>query len=109
MPPTYSLVVAAHIPEPELDTMHAASGWRDRVGRRTNAYFDVFAIKHLALLTLSGWLPPPAQAVIERQGVGIRLQPTYDLGSSIHWPGNPATTKDFLGLYEQLFTSLHAP
>ena len=72
-PPPYTLVVVAHIPQPELDTMHATAGWRDRVSKRPHAYIDVFGIKQLALLMLSGWLPPPAQAVVQAQHVGITL------------------------------------
>jgi hypothetical protein len=109
MPPTYTLVVMAHIPEPDMDTMHATSGWRERLSKRSHAYFDLFAIKQLAVLILSGWLPPSTEAVIRGKGIGVTLRPTHDLASSIRWPGSPTTTKAFLDLYERVFTSLREP
>jgi hypothetical protein len=107
-PPPYTEVFLAYIPRPELDTMHAAGGWRDRLTQRPHAYVDVLGIKQLGLLILQGWLPPPARSVLDgAASMGPILKPPVDLSSSQTWPPpTQTTTEDFGRLFDSFLLAL---
>lgn len=106
-PPPYTEVLMTYIPEPKLDTMHAAAGWRDRLGKRPRAYIDVFGIRQLALLILQGSLPQAVREALNRVGRrAVTLTPTPDLSSYLTWPPDPLTTEGFSDLFEAVAMAL---
>jgi hypothetical protein len=107
-PPSNTEAYLCHMPRATLDTMHSASRWRDKNDHdRVYAYFDLIAIRLLAVIIVQGKLPAWLRKPLDDAStVLVRLEMPVDL-RPIAWPAESMTTGEVQDLFDRL-TSMPA-
>ena len=96
-------VFLAHMPEPTMDTMHSASRWRNKRNHsEVHAYFDLIAVRQLAVIVVQGVIPPWLRAPLQdaEKSLAHLVDPVHLEG--IKWPPRPLGTSAVRGLFERI-------